>query len=117
MSDMKKPDRDGIAEILASGRAPGFFVRGQESKTLEVPLPPGRDPVAQKRAELKIIKQREAIAKMARKQSRSSLKKGLRQTSSVPMDVEIALRERYGSAYQGEEKAKIQKRHGFSFED
>ena len=119
MSD-EKPKRDGIAEILASGRAPGVVVRGGRSLNFEIPYVPGvskgfSDPKARKRSDEKVIAEaRDAYLKAKAAHGLSRKKDGkLRHIGRMPLEADVALRKKFGDEYKGEGQQRILKEHGF----
>lgn len=101
-----KPKRDGIAEILASGRAPGVVVRGNGVRVSDqnrVVIDPklearGRNALEFERDANRIVAKRIKAAKVARERAGLSRKKdaGLRYVGSMPLAQYGALRREVG---------------------
>lgn len=115
----EKPRRDGIAEILRSGRAPGMIVRGDGFRHLTVPVSPleegTKDLEKRKRINDQIMAEKRAVAEAAKERSRGSRKKdgAIRHVASVPMDDAKALKRTYGKEFSGENRKQILKEHGY----
>lgn len=119
---MKK--RDGIAEILASGRCPGFIVRGgSTSKPLEVAYGGGvdgseADPRRRRAIDAEIWREKKAAVEEKKSRHRMARKVdgAIRHVASVPFEVEQSLKKKYGADYSGQNKMNLLKREGFAFE-
>lgn len=114
--------RDGIAEILSSGRFPGFAVRGGTRSPLKVEYAGGldgseADPRKRRAIDAAIWKAKKKVADAKRAEARSSRKRdgAIRHIGSVPFEVDRALKKQYGTDYQGEGRQEILRREGFLF--
>lgn len=120
--DRSKPERDGIAEILASGRAPGFVVKGGTRPTLKVNIaPPSEgivDPKQRKAMDAALWREKRKNAAEHKARVGLSRKKdgALRHIGSVPLDVHHQLQKQYGDAFKGKERKDILKREGWLWE-
>ena len=116
---MDKPRRDGIAEILRSGRAPGFVVRGSESKTFTVEVSPHvegeRDLRRRKQIHDRLWNEKRKVAEKKAVAARMSRKRdgAIRHVGSVPLEDWVSLKRRYGDDLRGDNTDKILDEHGY----
>jgi len=115
--------RDGIAEILQSGRFPGFTVRGGTRAPLAVDYAGGLDgteanPQRRREIDAKIWREKKATADERRSETRSSRKKdgAIRHIGSTPFEVHKALESRYGDDFRGAGRKEILRREGWMFD-
>jgi hypothetical protein len=108
-----EPKPGKLSEILESGRAPGFVVRGGTSRGITVNVHPHfsgpHDPAKRKQV---MASDWEKARKEAKAAGRSKTT-GLRQIGSAPIEVHKALSDRYGDEFKGKGQAKILKEYGY----
>lgn len=117
MTDL--PDGGKLDEILASGRCPGFVVRGSESKSLNVDVHAHysgpKDPKARKALMAREWREARAEAEAKKVAARPSRKKdgAIRHIGSLPVEVFDAMKKTYGDDFKGRKQKQILKEHGY----
>lgn len=117
-----KPERDGIQEILAAGRAPGVIIRGEaadkelsdRAKWPVLPLAYGGRNASKVEADAERMVARKRKRDLAAKRTRGTSRKvrGLERIGSVPMIEFAALQREHGHGTMATDRLEILKRRG-----